>query len=360
MGQKLGARVVLASATPSAASYHKYPVVRLEQPFVQTQKQYRFISGEGITPQIIEALRVNYASGGQSLVFVPTRGNFKYLYCQNCGQTHKCPYCSVGMALHRKSRHLRCHYCNYTEPIRESCLACGYSPLTSERMGTQEAIEMITEEIDGIQIEQFDKDAITTANKLKKALERFDSGQSHVLLGTQMLSKGHDYANITLSVITGIDYIGGMADYRARERAMSLLVQIAGRSGRAKAAKVIIQTAAPQLYQPYLRDYALFLKDELGFREAALYPPFAHLARILISHKDESKASKITLDTVTALKGYEDIEIIGHGKAPVERIANKYRFHILLRADNRVPLLKALHAVNCREIEIDMDAVEFS
>jgi primosomal protein N' (replication factor Y) len=264
------------------------------------------------------------------------------------------------MALHRKNRYLKCHYCNYTEPIRESCLACGYAPLSSERMGTVEAIEQITEAIPGIKIEQFDKDSITTSKKLKDALKRFESGESDVLLGTQMLSKGHDYANITLSVIMGLDYITGLPDYRARERAMSLLFQIAGRSGRAKEAEVIVQTGDPDFFRPYLEDYTAFLEDELDFLKIAQYPPFASIARILIAHKDEAKASKITLDTVTALKAFEQIEIIGHGKAPVERIADKYRFTILLKAEQRVPLLKALHHVDCREIEIDFDPVEFS
>jgi primosomal protein N' (replication factor Y) len=360
MGQRLGARVVLASATPSTGSYHKYDVVWLKRPFIETKKRYRFVTGEGVTRTIVEAIEHHYRARGQSLVFLPTRGNFKYLYCQNCGTTHTCPYCSVGMALHRKDRHLKCHYCNYTEAIRESCLACGYSPLSSERMGTQEAIEELTEAIPGITIEQFDKDSITTAAKLKKALKRFESGESQVLLGTQMLAKGHDYAAITLSVIMGLDYISGLADYRARERAMSLLVQIAGRSGRAKEAEVVIQTGNPDFYRPYLGDYTTFLRDELAFLKAGRYPPFAHLARILIAHKDESKASKITLDTVTALKVFDAIEIVGHGKAPVERIANKYRFTILLRSEQRTPLLKALHAVDRREIEVDMDPVEFS
>ena len=102
------------------------------------------------------------------------------------------------------------------------------------------------------------------------------------------------------------------------------------------------------------------MKDELAFLEMADYPPFVSLARVLIAHKDESKAGKITLDTVTKLKNFKEVEIVGSGKAPVERIANKYRFHILLRAKNRVPLLKALHFIDCREVEIDMDPVEFS
>jgi len=360
MGQKLGAKVLLASATPSVASYHKYDVVTLEKPYIQSSKRYRFISGEGITAPIIYALREHYDEGGQSLLFLPTRGNFKYLYCEQCGKTHTCPYCSVGMALHRKRRHLKCHYCNFTEAIRDTCTHCGHTPLRSERMGTQEAIEIISEAIEGITIEQFDSDSITTPTKLKKALERFAKGESRLLLGTQMLSKGHDYADITLSVILGLDHIMGIADYRARERAMSLFVQIAGRSGRAKAAEVVVQTADPAFFEAYLGNYEGFINEELIFREMAEYPPFVSLARILIAHKDESKASKLTLDTVSKLKAFERVEIVGHGKAPVERIAGKYRFQILLKSKERIALLKALHAVDKREIEIDMDPVEFS
>lgn len=360
MGAKLGAKVLLASATPSMSSHYKYDVVKLDKPYVQTQKNYQFITGDSINHTILDAVHTHYKAGDQSLLFLPTRGNFKYLYCESCGKTHLCPYCSVGMALHRKYKHLKCHYCNFTEAIVDTCTQCGHQPLKSNRMGTVEAIEVIEEAIEGIQVEQFDKDSITTAKKLKEALSRFETGESQLLLGTQMLSKGHDYANITLSVIMGLDYILGLADYRARERAMSLLFQIAGRSGRAKEAEVIVQTGDPEFFQTYLADYALFIKDELAFLEMADYPPFVSLARILVAHKDESKAGKITLDTVTKLKAFKDIEIVGSGKAPVERIANKYRFNILLRAKNRVPLLKALHAVDCREIEIDMDPVEFS
>jgi len=360
MGNKLGAKVVLASATPSMSSYHKYDVIKLDRPYVQTEKKYKFISGDSINNTILDAIHRHYKAGGQSLFFLPTRGNFKYLYCESCGKTHLCPFCSVGMALHRKHRHLKCHYCNYTEAIRDTCSYCGHTPLKSERMGTVEAIEVISEAVEGIQIEQFDKDSITTANKLKEALKRFESGESQLLLGTQMLSKGHDYADITLSIIMGLDYILGLADYRARERAMSLLFQIAGRSGRAHAAEVIVQTGDPEFFQTYLADYELFIKDELAFLEMAEYPPFSSLARILIAHKDENKASKITLDTVTKLKAFKEIEIVGQGKAPVEKIANKYRFNILLRAKTRVPLLKALHSVDYPEIEIDFDPVEFS
>ena len=359
MGGRLGAKVVLASATPSLGSYHKYDVVRLPKPFIETQKNYHFVEGTSLTNVMIKKIDENFKAGEQSLLFVPTRGNFKYLYCKKCGVTHLCPYCSVGMALHRKVRHLKCHYCNFTEAIRTVCTHCGHEPLTSERMGTQEVKEMVEHGIPDIQVEQFDRDSITTATKLKNALKRFENKESHLLLGTQMLSKGHDYANITLSVILGMDYMLGLGDYRARERAMSLLIQIAGRSGRAKSAEVIVQSANADFFNMYINDYEAFLKDEMFFVED-MYPPFVSLARILISHVKEEKAGKTTLDTVTKLKAFEGVEIVGHGKAPIERIANKFRFNILLRCDKRSTLLKALHQINNPLIEIDMDPVEFS
>jgi len=359
MGSKIGAKVVLASATPSLSSYHKYEVVKLLKPFIETKKKYHFVEGTQLTNAMVKKIDENFKAGEQSLLFVPTRGNFKYLYCQKCGVTHLCPYCSVGMALHRKVRHLKCHYCNFTEAIRTVCTHCGHEPLTSERMGTAEVKEMIEDGIPEMVIEQFDRDAIGTASKLKKALKRFEAKESHLLLGTQMLSKGHDYENITLSVILGMDYMLGLGDYRARERAMSLLIQIAGRSGRAKSAEVIVQSVNADFFNRYINDYEAFLKDEMFFVED-MYPPFVSLARILISHVKEERAGKTTLDTVMKLKMFEGIEIVGHGKAPIERIANKYRFNILLRCDKRSVLLKALHAVNNPLIEIDMDPVEFS
>lgn len=359
MANKLDAKVVLASATPSLASYHKYDVVRLKKSYIETKKNYFFVEGTKLNASMLHELKMNFEADEQSLMFIPTRGNFKYLYCEKCGKTHLCPYCSVGMALHRNVRHLKCHYCNFTEAIVESCTYCGHSPLQSERMGTSEVREIIEHNIPDLVVEQFDKDTISTATKLKKALKRFEKKESHLLLGTQMLSKGHDYANITLSTILGIDYILGLSDYKARERAMALLVQIAGRSGRAKNAKVIIQTQNSDFFSMYLNDYEAFLQDEMLFVED-LYPPFVSLARILVSDTQEARASKVTLDTVTQLKRFDDIEIVGQGKAPIERIANKYRFTILLRASKRSFLLKALHVVNNPKIEIDMDPVEFS
>ena len=359
IGQQLDIRVVLASATPSLSSYYKYPIVRLDKPFIQTTKKYHFVTGSTINKEIIYKIEHNFRLSNQSLLFVPTRGNFKYLYCPSCGVTHKCPYCSVGMTLHRFKRHLKCHYCEYTQSIIEACESCGYAPLKSERMGTVEAKEILEEKIPQLNIELFDRDSITTTKKLKDALKRFETQESQLLLGTQMLSKGHDYSNITLSVITGLDFIMGLSDYRAKEKAISLLIQIAGRSGRAKSADIIIQTDNKEAFLPYIDNYEKFINDEIEFVRD-IYPPFVSLARVLISNKYEQKAITLTRLMVDKLGEFNDIEIIGFGKAPIEKIANRYRYNILLRSKKRLPLLNALHSVNQDGIDIDIDPVEFS
>jgi len=175
-----------------------------------------------------------------------------------------------------------------------------------------------------------------------------------------MLSKGHDYPNITLSVITGLDYMLGLGDYRAKERAVALLHQIAGRSGRSKNATILIQSAQEEFFRPYLEEYEIFLREEAEFRRLGGYPPFAHLARILVAHKEEAKAAEKTRELEERLRNLPGVELVGAGPAPIERIAGKYRYTVLLRAEKRTPLLQALHAVRERGVEIDMDPVDFS
>jgi len=361
MADRLKAKILLLSATPSLTSYYKLPVIRLTQPFIKSKKSYIFKPHiDSINSDIIKEIYNNKVANNQSILFIPTRGNFKYLYCQSCGETHKCPYCSVGMALHRTKRVLLCHYCNFVQRIQESCMSCGYHPLSSRRIGTAEAIDIIKNSIDNINIEQFDADTINTANKLQKALDRVERCESDILVGTQMLSKGHDYPDVTLGLITGLDYMLGIADYRARVRAMSMMFQIAGRCGRAKESKVIIYTNNIETFSEYLGDYERFIEDELAFVEIAEYPPFVSLAKILVANKDYKKAEKILNSTVLKLKNIKDIEIVGYGKAPIEKIANRFRYNILLKAKDRLLLLKALHSINSNDIDIDMDSIDFT
>jgi len=361
MGDRLKAKVLLVSATPSLSSYQKLPVVRLQEAYIQTKKSYIFKtpSNNTIDATLIDAIKQNRIKGNQTILFIPTRANFKYLTCPSCGETHKCPFCSVGMAIHSKYRLLRCHYCNFTQTIIETCQNCGHSPLLSQRIGTVEAIEIVQQAIEGIEIEQFDKDRINSAKKLQKTIERFDSGEIQLLVGTQMLSKGHDYANITLGIITGLDYLLGIGDYRSTQKAVALMQQLSGRCGRAKEATVIIESANREFFAKYLDNYEVFIQDELKFAKD-FYPPFVFLARILISQTKEAKAQTILHETVAKLQGIGTVEIVGYGKNAIERIANKYRYHILLRSKERIALLKALNFVHRHDTDIDMDPIDFS
>jgi primosomal protein N' (replication factor Y) len=359
LAQKLDARVWLGSATPSLSSYMKYPVCRLKSPYVRSEKSYRFVNGPIAGEEILGAIRENMRRGEQSLLFVPTRGNFKYLWCEMCGKTQLCPHCAVGMSLHRGERLLMCHYCNHTERIRESCSYCGHSPLKSDRPGTAEVVEMLEERIEGIRVVRMDRDTASTPSRLKKILSAIENGECDVVVGTQMLSKGHDYHDITLSIVTGLDYLLGISDYRASERAVGLLHQIAGRSGRSKKAQVLIQSSMESYFAPYLEDYEKFLESEKEFARD-LYPPFVSLARVLISDRDESRGDRKRAELTSRFSTMPEIEVVGSGKAPIEKIAGRYRFNILLRSRRRTPLLKALSFADGNGVEVDMDPVDFS
>jgi len=209
-------------------------------------------------------------------------------------------------------------------------------------------------------IQQFDRDTITTANKLKKALKKFNDKESDILVGTQMLSKGHDYHGVTLAVVLGLDNMLNMSDYRAREKALSTLIQVAGRSGRAKDAKVIVQTFNEDFFRSYIDNYEAFLESEKLFRQE-LYPPYKKLCRILFSDKNGAKACDAMREMQERLSAFsESVEIVGAGKCAIERVANKYRFEILLRAEKSTDLIRAIKATKVPMAEIDMDPLEFA
>jgi len=216
--------IILGSATPSLSSYVKFPHIRLKGGYVKSSKKYIYEkSVESLTPYIFSELKQTLNKKEQSIVFVPTRANFKYLICGDCGHTYECVFCSIGMSIHQKSRALKCHYCNYTQAIPQVCSQCHSSNLISTRLGTAQAMIEISQEFQDANIEQFDRDTITTNAKLKKALKRFNNKEIDILIGTQMLSKGHDYKDVTLAVILGMDNMLNMSDYRSREKALSIL-----------------------------------------------------------------------------------------------------------------------------------------
>lgn len=359
LGKLTGAKVVLGSATPSVESFAKHPVTTIDKPFVQTAKKFHFEPvRDELSPLMLQKIEEHQKRGGQMLLFVPTRAHFKHLLCGECGYMATCPFCSVGMSLHLDKHYLQCHYCHYTEPIPQQCPECG-GDLYSERIGSAQLVSRLQHEFPSLRIQQFDRDTITTTAKLEKALQRFAGGESDMLVGTQMLAKGHDYPGITLAIILGLDYMLAQPDFRAREKTLALCLQIAGRSGRAKDAEVIIQTNNADFFKTYLNDYGAFVREELLQREA-LYPPYRHLCRLLFKHKNEEIAQKNMQKVLKTIQCYDIVEIIGHGPAPIARIGDKYRYAILLRSQKRSALLQLIAVLEEGTFEVDMDPVDFS
>ena len=356
MGKKLDIPVVLGSATPSVQSYYKFKSFYLPS-FHPHKKRFIFDNQRGLSPQILEAIGEVLAKKKQAIIFLPTRAHFKYLICQDCAQPVKCPYCDVGMSVHFEKRALMCHYCNFSEFIPQKCPNCASLNLTAKRLGTSEVVDELRSTFSDAVIEKFDKDVITSHKKLEKTIDSFAKKQIDILVGTQMLSKGHDYADVALSVILDIDYVLAQADYRAREKAAALVVQIAGRAGRKEAAKVIIQTKNREFFERYL-DYRKLLEDELSFRKE-LYPPFMKMAQLLFAHKKDEVAKGAMEEVVQCLQNFQEIEIVGFGKNAIEMIGGKHRYHILLRSKSAKKLLEAIYACRNDLTEVDMDPVNF-
>ena len=359
-GRLLGANVILGSATPLAASFYKFPYFRLKGNYYQSKQEYIFENHETeLTDLIIRSIDEVLAKEEQVIVFVPTRANFKVISCTECGTGVECPYCSVNMSMHKNNRILKCHYCNFTTQIPKVCSNCGSEHLQSSRIGTAEIAEQLQKIYPDKRVAQFDRDEIRTHKALKEVLSDFNNKQIDILVGTQMLSKGHDYHDVSLSVILGIDNILNIPDYRSREKALSTAIQVAGRSGRKRDGKVIIQTLNVEFFKTFMNNYEIFLEEELGFRKP-LYPPFARVCRILVSHTKQQKCIEEIDKIVHNLSGEKEIEIVGYGEAPILKIANKFRYNILLRSQSINQLLNAVNRIKSPLTQIDIDPISFS
>ena len=359
IGKKYDTQVILGSATPSLSSFYKVPYFRLKETFFQSKKEISFLNSNlELNDTIINKIKDTIDNNNQVIVFLPTRANFKYQICKECGDAIECPFCSVSLSLHKNQNALQCHYCNYTQAIPKTCPSCKTGTIESFRLGTAEVYEQLQSLFKEKVIEKFDRDNIKTNTTLKKTLKQFNDNKIDILVGTQMLSKGHDYHNVTLAVVLGIDSILNMTSYKVREKALSLLIQISGRSGRKGEGEVIIQTKNEEFFNHYLNEsnYQEFLESELQFREE-LYPPFLKMAKVTFSHANGLKIKDEMDSYVRILKANKDIEVVGFGQSPIFKMANKYRYEIILRSSNVKALLTALHSIQSLNASIDMDTI---
>lgn len=359
MAKKFDIQLVLGSATVSTSSFYKIPFFRLDETYHQTKKFYSFEDSDAnLSIKVVNKITKTINDGNQVIVFLPTRANFKYQICTTCGKSVECPYCSVSMSLHKNDLALKCHYCGYAQQIPQTCPSCNSGIIHNLRVGTAQIEEELKELFPQKVIKRFDRDQIKTNTQLKTVLNEFNKGQIDILVGTQMLSKGHDYHNVKLAVVLGIDSVLNMNSYKSREKALSLLIQISGRSGRSGEGEVIIQTKNEEFFNHYLNEsnYKEFLESELEFRKE-LYPPFLKMAKVTFSHTNGLKIKEEMDFYVQLLKANKDIEVVGFGQSPIFKMANKYRYEIILRSLNVKALLNALHSIQTPNASIDMDTI---
>ena len=359
IAKKFDLRLILGSATPSINSFYKIPYFELDKTFYETKKSYIFEnSSQNISEKTLNLIKKSIENKNQTIVFLPTRANFKHQICFDCGKSVECPFCSVSMSLHKNDLALKCHYCGFAQKIPEFCPSCKTGIVRNHRVGTAEIEELLKNEFPNSIIKRFDKDSVNSEKSLKKILDEFNENKIDVLVGTQMLSKGHDYHNVKLAVVLGMDSLLNMSSYKARENALSLLLQISGRSGRNGFGEVVIETKNEEFFKYYLEEsnYKEFLNSELEFRKD-LYPPFVKLARVVLSSTNGLKIKEELNEIVKDLKNNKDIEVVGFGECAIFRIANKYRYEVVIRSKDVKALLNALHYLKSTNISIDMDTI---
>jgi primosomal protein N' (replication factor Y) len=353
-----GATVVLGSATPAMETYYnaksgKYKylhlpsrigsrrlavaeVVDMREVFKKAGKDVAF------SPQLLEAIEQTHLKNEQSIILLNRRGFSQFVLCRSCGETQKCPNCDITLTFHRREGRLICHYCNFRAVVPEECPLCKSEFLYFIGEGTEQVEDILERRSPKLRIARIDRDTMSKRRELEKTLHKFARHEIDLLVGTQMLAKGHDFPKVTLVGVISVDLGLGLPDLRSAERTFQLLTQVAGRAGRGELpGQVLIQTYYPEHYairHAREQDYEGFYAEEIRYRERLCYPPFFVLASILVRHSNESQAKQISqtlrkcLDAANADKS---IRITGPAPASISRLKGEYRIQMLLRSQNR-------------------------
>ena len=356
-----GCPVVLGSATPSLESWHKaqsgaYRLLQLTErahtaaqlPQVDILNVGRLKLDNGFSPQALQLLKQNFEAGGMSLVYLNRRGFAPALFCGDCGHTFGCPNCSAKMVLHQRARQLRCHHCDHREPIPYKCPDCGNQDLTAVGHGTQRVEETLRAFLPKAAVVRVDRDSTAHKNDWADLYRRIADNEIDILVGTQMLAKGHDFARLNLVIVLNADGSLYSADFRAPERLFAELMQVSGRAGRAdKPGKVLIQTQLPEhpvFAAVKAQDYAVFAENELNERQMFAMPPFGFQTAVRADAPRVADAMEFLNAAKETLAPLLPESVSQFGAAPMlmVRLAERERAQIFLESTSRQDLHRAV------------------
>ncbi len=387
-GMKASIPVVLGSATPSVESYYnatdggKYSLIELSEraggaslpsvEIVDMRKEYEETkSRDVISRALATAIGETLERKRQAIVLRNRTGFATFVLCRKCGKSVQCPDCAVSMTHHLKARNLRCHYCGRTAPVPAACPSCGGEFLQFLGAGSEKVEELMAGRFPGARIARMDRDAVRTGEAYDRLWLAFERGEIDILVGTQMLAKGNDVHNVTLSGIVSADFILQMPDFRGAERAFQLITQAAGRSGRGShAGRVVLQSFHPDHYAVQAaaaQDFQLFYQRDIKYRKMVGYPPFTAIARVEVRHKDHAKCGALSTEAAVFLRAESrgEVKVLGPSPCFVPRIEGFYRHQILLKSPTRARLKALLRAFiespstarHAKAIDIEVDPV---
>ena len=378
-----GALVVLGSATPSMESYQnaqtgRYTLISLrrrvlDRPLadvhiVDMREEYA-VNGPDviISGALGKALGERLARGEQAMVLLNRRGYARALICRQCAATLECPNCSLSLTVHRAARRARCHYCNYSTALRETCASCGGPYIELVGFGTERVEADLREKFPDARVARVDRDTVRKRGAIAALLARFAAGEIDVLVGTQMIAKGHDFPRVTLVGVVSADVGLGLADFRAGERTFQLLTQVAGRAGRGEIAGLaIVQTLFPTHYSiqhACRQDYEGFFGDELRFRRAMNYPPAVALINAIVKGRTPHGAMREASEIVQAVRANPQLahrsapreggyRVLGPAPAALSRLKGEHRVQFFIKGTHRAAMRQALLAALAARPEI--------
>ena len=357
--------IVLGSATPALESFHnsqngKYEYLRLanrigNRPLARAElvdmREVFKVEGKNaiFSPELIEGIEETHSRGEQSIILLNRRGFSSFVLCRTCGEAIRCNNCDITLTYHKREAKLVCHYCNHRERVPHKCPFCASKFLYFMGEGTEQIEDILRRKFSNLKIARIDRDTTGRRKSFEEVLMSFSRGEIDMLVGTQMLAKGHDFPNVTLVGVISVDAGLALPDFRSAEKTFQLLTQVAGRAGRGDLqGRVLIQTFHPEHYalrHANTQSYEDFYAEEIRFRKNLNYPPFVALASILIKHSNYNYAfdnAQILRDCLQASNVEKNCIVLGPAPAPLARLKGEHRLQILVKARSRAKLRETL------------------